>query len=58
MSRIFNKKKKVRILSLGTGENPFTPVTDKYSYDKKAFLKYKAEFMMNMDTYSADFYLQ
>ena len=33
MARVFNKKDKVRILSLGTGENPFTQVTDKYSYD-------------------------
>jgi len=58
IATLLNDKKKVRIMSLGTGENPFNKVTSKYDFDKTAYLAYKSEFMMNMDTYSADFYLQ
>ena len=48
----------MRILSLGTGENPFNQVTSKYGWDKKAYGLYKSEFMMNMDNYSAEYYLR
>jgi len=58
IATLLNEKKKVRILSLGTGENPFKHVDSKYDFDKFSYLLYKNEFMMNMDTYSADYYLQ
>jgi len=58
LATMFNKHQKTRILTLGTGEKPFNPVENKHDYDKKAFGTYKDEFMMNMDTYSADYYLR
>ena len=57
-AKIFNKKSKVRILSLGTGENPFKTLTSKYGWDKKSYGLYKSEFMMNMDNYAAEYYLK
>ena len=58
IATIFREKSKVRILSLGTGENPFKKLTSKYGYDKKAYAKWKSEFMMNMDNYAAEYYLK
>jgi len=49
LATLMHKKKKVRILSLGTGENPFNQIDSKYSWDKKSYGIYKSEFMMNMD---------
>ena len=57
-AKIFNKKTKTRILSLGTGENPFKTLTSKYGWDKKSYGLYKSEFMMNMDNYAAEYYLK
>jgi hypothetical protein len=58
LATLMHKKKKVRILSLGTGEKPFNPITSKYGWDKKSYGLYKSEFMMNMDNYSAEYYLR
>lgn len=48
-----HKHKNIRILSMGTGEKPFTK-KDPNSLNKKSFMAMKDEFMMNMDTYTAD----
>jgi len=50
------KKKKIRILSVGTGEKPFKKVES--SFDKTIFLSKLGEFMMNVDTYTAHWYLK
>ena len=50
-------KKKIRLLSLGTGEKTFKPIEKGTDFTKLAMLKKLGEFMMNMDTYSADYYL-
>lgn len=50
-------KKKVRLLSIGTGEKTFTPIEKGTDLTKLAALRKLGEFMLNMDTYSADFYL-
>jgi len=55
---LMHKKKKVRILSLGTGEMPFGAISSKYSWDKKSYGLYKSEFMMNMDNYAAEYWLR
>ena len=49
-------KEKIRILSLGTGEKQFTPV-DVSDFNVMTAMSKKDEFMMNMDTYTADWYL-
>jgi predicted acylesterase/phospholipase RssA len=51
------KKKKVRVVSLGTGESPFKPF-DPESVLKKDFMGSSAEFMMNIETYTSDWGLQ
>jgi len=33
-------------------------LTSRYGWDKKAYGLYKSEFMMNMDNYSAEYYLK
>mmetsp|Transcript_1320 Transcript_1320/g.1698 ORF Transcript_1320/g.1698 Transcript_1320/m.1698 type:complete len:135 (-) Transcript_1320:19-423(-) len=49
---------KIRVLSIGTGEKTFDPVESVDSVTKLDFMSKMGEFMMNMDTYSADNYLQ
>lgn len=58
LATLMHNKKKVRILSLGTGENPFNKITSKYGWSKTSYLTYKSEFMMNMDNYSAEYWLR
>jgi len=53
MSRVLKGKKKIRVLSLGTGEKPFKPVTDSKSFDIFDIVAKKDEFLMNMDVYTA-----
>lgn len=49
--------KKIRVLSLGTGEKAFTKV-DPNEVHLYTFLKRSGEFMINMDVYSAHFALK
>lgn len=58
IATVFRKQSNVRILSLGTGENPFTKLKSKFDFDKRAYVKWKNEFMMNMDNYAAEYYLR
>lgn len=61
IASIFHKKEKVRILSLGTGEKPFRPINGEGSWTKFDWLKNfnaKDEFVMNMDVYTAHWYLK
>jgi patatin-like phospholipase/acyl hydrolase len=56
IAKNFHKKSKVRILSLGTGENPFA-IRDPEKMTKLTYMSLLNEFMMNADTYTADNYL-
>ena len=56
MAKVLKNKPKVRVLSLGTGSKPFSKVSDKL--DKSVILTRKDEFMINIDSFSADYYLQ
>ena len=49
--------KKIRVLSLGTGELPFSKI-DAKKVDVYTFIKKKGEFMINMDVYSAHYALK
>jgi hypothetical protein len=53
-----NKKEKIRILSIGTGEKPFIPFTSAKQMGKMSWIKRVDEFMMNMDVHSAEYYLK
>ena len=53
LARGLRGETKLRLLSLGTGELPFTPV-DADKMNVISFVKKLGEFMMNMDAYSAD----
>jgi len=57
MARDLYGYKKVRLLSLGTGEPPFKKV-DPVSFNIAAALKLNGEFLMEMDTFTADQYLK
>ena len=60
LANVFHKKEKVRILSLGTGEKEFKPITGG-SWTKFDWIKNfnsKDEFVMNMDVYTAHWYLK
>ena len=37
---------------------PFGAISSKYDWDKKSYGLYKSEFMMNMDNYSAEYWLR
>jgi len=52
-ARLFNKKKNIRMLSLGTGVNPFTPYKNTTHFQKIDYLKKLLEFVTNMDDYTA-----
>jgi len=58
IATILRNEKNVRILSIGTGEKPFKPVSRAYTkYDW--ITKFSAdEFTMNMDVYTAHNYLK
>jgi len=58
MARLLEGHDQIRVMSIGTGEKPFTPITSVKELDKKAYLTKLDEFMMNMDVYTADFYLR
>jgi len=57
MAKILNKKKDIRLLSLGTGEKTFTPYESADDLTLFSYIKKMGEFMMNMDAYASDFYL-
>jgi len=57
MARDLYGYRKIRMLSLGTGDLPFTPVDPK-TFDVASALAMNGEFIFNMDTYAADFYLK
>jgi predicted acylesterase/phospholipase RssA len=58
ITKSFNDvSKKVRLLSLGTGEKSFTKIDPK-SVHKYTFLKMSGEFMMNIDTYTGHWALK
>lgn len=50
-------KKKIRVVSLGTGEKPFKPF-DPNDVSKKDFMLSSSEFMMNIETYTSDYALK
>lgn len=52
----FHKQRKIRVMSVGTGEKPFSKV-DAKTFDIADTLLKMGEFMMNMDTYTADNWL-
>jgi len=57
MARDLYGYRKIRMLSLGTGEEPFTKVDPK-TFDVASALAMNGEFIFNMDTYAADSYLR
>jgi len=57
MARDLYGYRKIRVLSLGTGQLPFTPVKAD-DFNIFTAIKMKGEFMMNMDAYSADYWLK
>jgi len=56
IAMMLRKEKKIRVMSLGTGAKTFTPLT-RY-IDHKIYLTRSSEFMMNIDSYSADSFLR
>lgn len=58
MCRVLKNKKKVRVLSIGTGEKPFTPIKDSDSFDLLSVFSKKDEFLMNMDVYTAHHWMK
>ena len=52
------EKQNIRLLSIGTGEKPFSKFESADDFTKGTYIKNMGEFMMNMDTYTADWYLQ
>ena len=58
MAYRFGKHKKIRLLSLGTGELPFTPFETAKELTKYYYINKMGEFMMNMDTYNAHRYME
>ena len=59
IASILNKKENIRILSLGTGEKSFKPITGGMTkWDWISKFNAKDEFVMNMDVYTAHWYLR
>jgi len=56
MAKVLKNKPNIRMLSLGTGLKPFT-IKSK-SLEKSVYLTARDEFMINIDSFSADYYLQ
>lgn len=55
MAKVLKDKPYVRVLTLGTSSKPFSEMSSKL--DKTAYLTRRDEFMMNIDSFSADYYL-
>lgn len=58
MARLLKDKKKLRVLSIGTGEKEFKQIESADDFSMIDALLKVSEFMMNMDTYTAHNYLQ
>ena len=58
MARGLRGETKIRVLSLGTGEKTFTPIKTVNDYSKFDQLSKIGETMMNMDSYTAHWYLK
>mmetsp|Transcript_6791 Transcript_6791/g.10940 ORF Transcript_6791/g.10940 Transcript_6791/m.10940 type:complete len:86 (-) Transcript_6791:132-389(-) len=58
MARMFKKEDKIRLLSIGTGEKEFDGWDSVEDFNTASFMMSLSEFMMNMDVYTADFYLK
>jgi patatin-like phospholipase/acyl hydrolase len=58
VAKLLNKKKNIRILSIGTGEKPFIPFTSAKQMGKMSWMKRVDEFMMNMDVHATEYYLE
>ena len=56
MAKHFHNHKKIRLVSLGTGEKPFTK-KDPEDLNRLTYMTMMGEFMMNADTYTADNWL-
>lgn len=56
IARVFDERKNIRVLSIGTGEKPFATINAK-TVSFLDFMTKTDEFMMNMDTYTADHWL-
>jgi hypothetical protein len=57
LARGLRGEKKIRVLSLGTGEKPFKQIEKAEDYTKFEQLTKMGERMMNMDSYAAHHYL-
>lgn len=57
-ARLLLGKKKIRLLSLGTGEKKFTRFNSADDFTKITYMTKMSEFMMNMDVYTAHYKLQ
>lgn len=57
MASQFHEKKKVRVLSLGTGEKVFNGFEDAATLTRLDYMTRTDEFMMNIDTYTAHHWL-
>jgi hypothetical protein len=55
MSRLLYGHKKTRVISLGTGQIPFRPVSTK-NFTSTTRLEMTPNFMMDFDVYSADYW--
>jgi hypothetical protein len=57
MAKNFYNAKDVRVLSLGTGEKPYTPIKDATKVTFFDYLKKLDEFITAIDIYTADYWL-
>lgn len=55
MAKVLKDQPYVRVVTLGTGMKPFSEMGA--NLDKSAYLLKRDEFMMNIDSFSADYYL-
>jgi len=58
LAKQLRDKKRMRVLSIGTGEKSFTPWESAEEFTKVDYLVSASEFMMNMDSYTAHNYLK
>jgi len=56
MAKVLKNKPNIRLLSIGTGLKDFKNKTK--SMDKSVYLTARDEFMINIDSFSADYYLK
>ena len=57
MAKILKRKKDIRVISLGTGEEPLTQYGSADELNIFGFMRILNEFIIIIDTYTSDFYL-